>query len=107
MSIEKMMCLSTGHVSQETARQLEAKTGQRELICEPGKAPWVDLLIVYPHGEYGWLIVTNGAMDDHTVRAHVPSEFLPIFDKCEAEGCDWLLLDRDADLIDELPAFDW
>lgn len=106
-----MLCLSTGHISERAAQDLSLGMAM-QAIEDPNERDedvpeWVNLLIVYPHDEYGWLIAVGSARDDHTIRAHVPHEFLAIFDKCEAEGCDWLLLDRDADGVDDLPTFDW
>lgn len=108
MSIEKMMCLSTGHVSAKTADALNMAVRYRGVdLGDDAPTPWVGMLPVYPHGEYGWLFAVGDTIDCHTTRAHMPHEFLAILDLCEKEGCCWLLLDRDADLLDTLPTYDW
>jgi hypothetical protein len=111
MSIERMLCLSTGHISEKSAQDLEL--GMAMLAIEdPNERDhdvpeWVTELIVYPHGEYGWLIFVNEIKHNEERRALLPDEFTAILVQCEIEGCDWLLLDRDAELIDTLPSFDW
>jgi hypothetical protein len=108
MSIETMMCLSTGHVTRETAEALEQWV-ENQSYSDPNERPhdtpeWVDDLIAYPHGEYGWMICVVGFTDG---PEGPPEDMLYCIEHAKNSGCDWLLLDRDAELIDELPSFDW
>lgn len=100
-----MMCLSTGHVSALTAESISS-------LFNLGVPPkWAQRLTAYPHGEYGWLICIAGDVLDHMVRESVdvemPEELLKVIRYADERGCEWLLLDRDAELIDDLPEFDW
>jgi hypothetical protein len=112
MSIEKMMCLSTAHITEKTAE--EFNLGLAMLAIEdPNErehdvSEWMSHLTVYPHGDYGWLICIAGdiAMDEEFRQAG-PAELLAVIAYADDNGCEWVLLDRDADLIDELPNFDW
>jgi hypothetical protein len=115
MSIEKMMCLSTGHVSYETSvtigtALIEEKMDYNER--DEGLPEWWNNLPVYEHGEYGWLICIAGDCVEH-LKADAeafetfPADLLTVMEHATANGCDWLLLDRDAELIDDLPQFDW
>jgi hypothetical protein len=103
MSVEKMMCLSTGHITEETAK---AFATLEDLSPPPA---WLQRLIVYLHGEYGWLLCIGGDAVDHIdlVNDGVPEELYGVMKHAHAHDCEWLLLDQDADLIDELPHFDW
>jgi hypothetical protein len=108
MSIEKMLVLSTGHLTEKTANALD----HFAFVKRPGRPTlmpgWLVRPIVYPHGEYGWLIpVVGDISDDHTIRAHLPAELLDCIIKAEDAECSWLLFDRDADRIDGLHFFEW
>lgn len=110
MSIEKMLCLSTAHITEEDSKLLAERAGLLAETDDPNYnqiGSWVDWLYPYEHRDYGWLICVSSATDDHTVRAHLPNHMLAILDKAEAEGCEWVLIDQDAEQYDDLPTFDW
>lgn len=115
MSIEKMMCLSIGHVSEETARTIDTALVEEVLDYnerEEGLPEWWNNLPIYQHGEYGWLICLAGDCVEHLkadaeAMAVFPKELLAVMEYATANDCEWLLLDRDAEQIDELPSFDW
>jgi hypothetical protein len=115
MSIETMMCLSTGHVAKETAEALDRWVGyqgaEEYALADLDVPEWTHSLILYPHGEYGWLICIGGDAVDH-MRSDgafddMPKDLVDCLTHAHTSGCSWLLLDRDADLTDELPSFDW
>lgn len=102
MGVETMWAISTGHITQEAAEALQQ-------MCDPvhmtlGTAP----LIVYPHGEYGWLInvVALGGCGSSWVVDNHPSLDAVIMAAIELSMC-WVLLDRDADIVHHLPVYDW
>lgn len=117
MSIEKMMCLSTSHITQQIAETIDYSLvamdteDANERPFDP--EPWVTQLIIYNHGPHGWLIAIAGQIrpegetEGYDYRDGVPPELTACMDYATANGCDWLLLDQDADLIDDLPKFDW
>lgn len=90
MEIYKMMVLSTGHISKETAKLLEEdKVG----------------VVVYPKDEYGWFIVVtdwNGIDADP-----VPDDLAECLKIAEENGCDWLCLDCDGETVENLPIYQW
>ena len=108
MSIERMMCLSTAHIDKETSEGLSLGIAADD-YGDPNERPfdvpeWFSHLVVYPHGEYGWLIRVP---EEDAEREACPEGL----DKClvyaAKRDCHWLLLDRDADQIDDLPAYEW
>lgn len=88
--IAKMLTISTGHVSRETAAKLEH-----------GGACF---LSIFAKGEYGWFIFV--ARDDDSMGG-APPDLAACIAKARALGCDWLCLDRDGDELDGLPVYDW
>lgn len=91
MGIEKMLVVSTTHVTEGVAQDL----GLNAACLQP--------LIVYPHGEYGWLIVVAGSES----IAGLPSCLFNCLDQALCEGCDWLLLDCDGPTHPSLETFEW
>ena len=54
---------------------------------------------------YGWFVLTDPL--DGAEREIVPAELWAAIEFARAQGCRWLLLDRDADTVDALETFDW
>lgn len=97
--IAKMLVLSTAHVGETTARQLDGFRAWPVPVFAP---------VVYPKGEFGWILpITEDMLECHTTRAFLPSELLPIIDLAEVQGCTWLMFDRDAEILPGLPTFEW
>jgi hypothetical protein len=90
MSIEKMMCLSTAHITPDIAKQLDHMG--------------YDDTIIYPHGEHGWLFVVP---EEIAERGALPKELADCLDHAVRNGCHWLLIDQDAEIIDGLSTYDW
>lgn len=90
MEIQKMMVLSTAHMSPATAANW---------ILE---CPWA----CYDKGDYGWFMYV---CDDVgiTEAAGVPPEIRSAIHVAKREGCDWIMWDCDSPLVDELPQYDW
>lgn len=100
MSVEKMMVGTPGHVPAVIAKKLDCKV--------KGGTPEGDDLavIVYPHGEYGWLIVVP-TETDHQEFHMLPACLAQLMWHARRHECSWLLLDRDAGPIANFPTFDW
>ena len=90
MEISKMITVSTGHISKETAELLENDN--------------IYGLIVYQKDEYGWFIFLSEE-DDYYVS--IPDELLKLIKFAKDLGCSWLCLDRDGDVLEYLEVFDW
>lgn len=85
-----MLVLSTAHITQATAGLFEMKTD--------------DLPIHHDKGEYGWIIPLKTGCDwPHTC----PPELIKIRDFAQKLGADWIMLDRDADLVEGLQSWEW
>lgn len=82
--VESMLVASTAHVTESTCNGF--------LHTFPG---------AYEKGEYGWVIYADGPRDN------CPADLAACLDAAKAKGCEWLMLDRDADAIEELPIFEW
>jgi hypothetical protein len=87
LEIAKMLILSTAHVTLETSQRLP---------------DGIEGLIAYEKGEYGWLIYVNAP---HVVP--LPADLQGVRDLARNHGCEWVMLDRDGDVIDALPSYDW
>ena len=89
--IDKMMTISTIHVSPETAHLLDDEL----TVTKWG-------LIVYEKSAYGWFI--NLGFDE---LFNVPLDLLHCINYALENGCSWLCLDRDGDVADDLLTYDW
>lgn len=96
--IEKMLTLSTAHVSEDTAALLE-DTLQQTL----GTAPF----ICFQKDDYGWFVHVPADVSMRESLDTFPEDLRTCMDHARAEGCTWLMFDRDADLVEGLPAYDW
>jgi hypothetical protein len=91
-TIVSMLDLSTGHVTEATAKRL---TDRPESIGLP----------VYPKGEYGWIVWAG--TESVTRVVDVPADLVTVVKFAQERGCEWIMFDCDAPLSDSLPSFDW
>jgi hypothetical protein len=94
--IEHMCVLSTGHITQEVAQDIDNPSSIEA-------QEWREALIVYPHGEYGWLIY----IPDEGLDAELPPSLEACIALARASRCQWLLLDRDASQVTNIPTYEW
>ena len=87
--IQKVLVLSTGHVTQETAEALEARS-----------VP--NMVVPYEHGFFIWVPSTASDVDDG-----VPGELKFLLGYARGVGCDWLRLDSDGPERDDLAKWEW
>lgn len=88
VEVQKMLVLSTAHISRETALYLDNYQS-----------------IGYSKDEYGWFIPITDV--DTQYRNGWPDDLWAIRKFAIAHGCSWIMLDRDADTIDGLETWDW
>lgn len=93
MEICKMLTISTAHISETTYQQL---------LNDPES---LYPIIVYPKDEYGWFIHKVKKFDDGP--EHIPADMDALIQMAEREGCDWLCLDRDGDIISGFTVYEW
>lgn len=92
MEISKMLTISTAHISPETAQFLDKETIE-------GKTS----LVVYNKGEYGWFIFIAPDFEAECI----PEDLQNCMCFAEGNGCEWLCLDRDGEIIAELKEYTW
>lgn len=86
----KMLVLSTAHISESTNSMLT--------ITDVGYWP----ISGGPYGDYGWFLNAG-----ETTLKEVPDDLKACMQFARKNGCDYLLLDRDADTTEELPTYEW
>lgn len=86
--IVKVLDLSTAHIPEQYSQCLH------EMQAED--------VIAYQHSEYGYLMWVPAGEHDRA-----PTEIQRIIDFARSLGCEYVLFDRDADVIDDLPHWDW
>ena len=98
MGIETIWAISTGHIMQATAKDLD------DWVKHDAQLPFT----LYPHGEFGWLINVVGLGGERAPLDEVKYRDLDaiIVAAIELSVC-WVLLDRDADIVRHLPVYDW
>lgn len=94
MEISKMLTVSTAHISKETAELLENETKD---------------LVVYKKENYGWFIhvLSLDWENDLEDYLNIPYDLKNILCFTINNGCEWLCLDRDGEIINDLNVYDW
>ena len=91
--IRRVLDLSTAHLPEHL--------GSHGLSGEDG-------VTAYDLDGYGWLMWIPPDPDSHAADyPGLPAEVLTIQRYARQRGCDYVLLDQDADIIDGLPTWDW
>jgi hypothetical protein len=89
-TVRTFLDLSTGHLREETCRQLGDYEG-----------------VIAHEMEYGWLMYVPVPDDDAGDQSDWPEELLPIMRLAHTVGCAYILFDADAPHTENLPIFDW
>jgi hypothetical protein len=93
----RMLVLSTAHISESTNDMFDFNTDDVPQFFP--KHPWGS-----PSEGLGWLIpIVGNEPFPHTC----PEDLRAIRALAEANGCTWIMLDRDADVVDGLPIYEW
>jgi hypothetical protein len=102
MRIFKVLDLSIAHLPQQLCASLSGWDGVTAYALST------------PDGNYGWLLHVPDDPDGYAAdyaetdeADGLPAEVLVIQRFARGLGCDYVLLDRDAERIDALPAWDW
>ncbi len=89
--IIKMLDATTGHLPQEICQDLNGYDG-----------------VIATDRTYGWLLWVPEDPAEHAGETgDVPAEVVALQVFARGLGCDYVLLDRDADRVDGLPHWDW
>lgn len=88
LEIRKVLVLSTSHVTEATARMLN-------------RLPAAEWPVTGGHyGSYGWFLYCG-------INESTPADLAVLFEFAVNKGCHHILLDQDADFVDELEIFEW
>ena len=90
MDIEKMLTISTAHVSHETEEKLDKESYSDEMQ-----------LSVYKKEDYGWFIFIPDTIDDK----NIPDELKKCIELAKRNDCSWLCLDCDGNIEEGLETF--
>jgi hypothetical protein len=91
LEINRMLALSTAHLSPHTCNALLPK-----LEAE---------IPVWPKGEYGWFIYAS--LEIGALTEPLPADLQETILYAKAQGCDYLMFDRDWPETDQLRTYDW
>lgn len=100
MEITKMLTISTAHIRKETTKFIDK-------VCKNND---LSRLIIYDKTahydgcteQYGWFIYCNVDLED----LDVPEDLLKLIKFTKNNNCDWLCLDRDAEIVDGLDFYE-
>ena len=103
LEIGKLLTISTAHISRETADLLELAVKDDTDLSLP---------VVFTKGEYGYVVhISEELTGDRNADLNLYSDTPEDLYKCQKlaveNGCDWLVLDRDGDIADGLPVYEW
>ncbi len=98
-----LACLSTGHIDEQTARELDALIQYPlPIAARDVAAIWQGKIVAERWQEYGWFVWVQSPGRDA-----MPSSLQACLALAEAAGADWIQFDRDCAPIGELPVHDW
>lgn len=95
MEISKILTVSTAHITEKTAKEL------RNAVEMMGSN--IDMC-VYEKKGYGFFIHVP---DGWECECEIPSDLMDCIKQTRNNGCEWLCLDRDAEIESVLPVYEW
>ncbi|WP_019240655.1 MULTISPECIES: DUF5983 family protein [Bacillus] len=97
--IENILSLSTAHITKETETWLI----KQALLSAEGK---MDVSVFEKVGD-GWFIPVNERVftEEIKVTHSIPVEFFDIYNYAVTHKCKWILIDREGDIMEELPQY--
>lgn len=94
--ISNMLEMSTVHITEETARWIDAQ------VIEENPT-----IIVYPKKDWGWLIHTHDFHGNELTIDEIPNDLVFLFGMATGAQCSWIMLDSDAGIYEDLPQYEW
>lgn len=95
MTIERVLTVSTAHISAETDEKL--CNGDMD---EAG-------MTVYEKGDFGYWIFVDPVAEVFWFKNEIPDDLMQCIKLAQSMDCSWLCLDCDADILPELPTYEW
>ena len=102
----KMIALSTAHISKETCKMMEDPISNESLYCS---------VSIYPKDQgdaFGCVgffvpIVRFKYEDPDCYEGSIPEDLAACIKYAISYDADWLMFDRDAEIVPELPEYCW
>jgi hypothetical protein len=98
LEIERMLVLSTSHLTEATAKLLPCIASS--MMATEDTAPWFPTFA----REEGWVFYVAG---DGECYLEAPEDLMRVIRYASDHECAWLMLDRDGPKIKELPHWEW
>lgn len=93
LEIQKMIILSTAHITEQTAKLLDKEPEENSMTIS-----------VYKKSEYGWFLPIENISYD---TAAVPEDLKKVIAFAKDHGCSWLCLDCDGPILEYLDTYKW
>lgn len=96
LDIRKLLVLSTAHITPQEGELLNNWTPEKfdiPFACGPFE-------------NYGWLIFVNLDIDEEIGWQDFPNIWI-LFQYAQRHNCDFILLDKDGPLVEDLTIFKW
>lgn len=88
--LESLVCVSTAHITRD----------DRDLLDDHVT------LMIYEKEDYGYFVRVPSNLEEIDLSEYSQA-FRDLLAAADVAGCSWLEIDRDGDVIDGLPAFEW
>lgn len=92
--IEHMLCGTTGHVTDESRKALDAGGDALGLV-------------VFQKKDYGWYIYVNPCAEEQALTDDAGDDIRRLCAKARSLGCHWVMLDQACDEIEGLDTYEW
>lgn len=105
MTIAHHACLSTGHVTEQVAADLNRIVSGEHMNLWVADRDWQAGITAAPWLEYGWWVRVPDKTAD--LWAALPECLRACFEIAAGHTIKWILFDCDEPAIDDLPVYDW
>ena len=95
MEIDKMLTVSTAHISAES----------NDWLARAGSGSEASDIVVYLKADEGYFIYVPERSD--FIEKDIPGDIVKCMELACENGCSWLCLDRDGMEVDEFEVYDW
>lgn len=95
MEISKMLTISTAHIMERTGNELNEAINNAEAAID---------LCIYEKKDYGFYVHIP---EDWQDERNIPCDLKDCVKMADNNGCEWLCLDRDGEIVGELPVYEW
>ena len=92
MEINKMLSLSTAHVSEKTAHIMENFN--------------IDNVVIYDKPGYGWFVYVPDKLELEEIQDTCPDDLYACLVFARENDCNWIMFDSDVEPIDELAVYE-